>query len=82
MALLKKVVQFCVDIPKSVRHIKYAIDHVNKEYGIELSVEIDKAIKRGEKESTIGKLKAYQKKIEMEEGTREKFINNFKKQIL
>ena len=67
---------------KSIRHIKYAIDHVNKEYGIELSVEIDKAIKRGEKESTIGKLKAYQKKIEMEEGTREKVINNFKKQSL
>lgn len=67
---------------KSIRHIKYAIDHVNKEYGIELSVEIDKAIKRGEKESTIEKLKEYQKKIEMEEGTREKVINNFKKQSL
>lgn len=34
---------------KSIRHIKYAIDHVNKEYGIELSIEIDKAIKRGER---------------------------------
>ena len=67
---------------KSIRHIKYAIDHVNKEYGIELSIEIDKAIKRGEKESTIEKLKAYQKKIEIEDGSREKFIEKFKKQSL
>ena len=51
------------DSARSIKHIKYAIDHVNKEYGIELSVEIDKAIKRGEKASTIEKLKAYQQKI-------------------
>ena len=32
---------------------------MNKEYGIDLSIEIDKAIKRGEKESIIEKIKEY-----------------------
>ncbi len=47
-----------------IQHIKYAVNHVNDEYGIDLTLEIDKAIKRGEKESTIEKLKEYQKQIE------------------
>ena len=55
---------------------------MNKEYGIELSVEIDKAIKRGEKASTIEKLKAYQQKIAVEDGTREKIIENLRNQSL
>ena len=32
---------------------------MNKEYDIDLSIEIDKAIKRGEKESIIEKIKEY-----------------------
>lgn len=44
---------------KEINHIKYAIEVVNKEYGIDLSIEIDKAIKRGEKESIIEKIKEY-----------------------
>ena len=44
---------------KEINHIKYAIEVVNKEYGIDLSIEIDKAIKMGEKESIIGKIKEY-----------------------
>ena len=45
---------------------------MNKEYGIDLSIEIDKAVKRGENESNIEKIKYYKqdsdsfnKKIQM-----------------
>ena len=44
---------------KEINHIKYAVEVVNKEYGIDLSIEIDKAIKRGEKESIVEKIKEY-----------------------
>ena len=44
---------------KEINHIKYAVEVVNKEYGIDLSIEIDKAIKRGEKESIIEQIKEY-----------------------
>ncbi|WP_142959439.1 MobQ family relaxase [Enterococcus faecalis] len=44
---------------KEINHIKYAVEVVNEEYGIDLSIEIDKAIKRGEKESIIEKIKEY-----------------------
>ena len=44
---------------KEINHIKYAVEVVNKEYGIDLSIEIDKAIKMGEKESIIEKIKEY-----------------------
>lgn len=44
---------------KEINHIKYAVEVVNKEYGIDLSIEIDKAIKREEKESIIEKIKEY-----------------------
>lgn len=44
---------------KEINHIKYAVEVVNREYGIYLSIEIDKAIKRGEKESIIEKIKEY-----------------------
>ncbi|HFH7459164.1 TPA: MobQ family relaxase [Streptococcus agalactiae] len=44
---------------KEINHIKYAVEVVNGEYGIDLSIEIDKAIKRGEKESIIEKIKEY-----------------------
>ena len=46
---------------KEINHIKYAVEVVNEEYGIDLSIEIDKAIKRGEKESIIEKIKEYKK---------------------
>ena len=32
---------------ESINHIKYAVKTVNEDYGIDLSIEIDKAIKRG-----------------------------------
>ena len=44
---------------KEINHIKYAVEAVNKEYGIDLSIEIDKAIKMGEQESIIEKIKEY-----------------------
>ena len=44
-----------------INHIKYAVGIVNEEYGIELSIEIDKAIKRGEKESIIKQLQEFKK---------------------
>lgn len=36
-----------------IKHIKYSVKTVNEDYGIDLSIEIDKAIKRGEKPSVI-----------------------------
>ena len=50
---------------KKINHIKYAVEVVNKEYGIDLSIEIDKAIKRGEKESIIEKIKEYKQDSDM-----------------
>ncbi|EEI85956.1 MobA/MobL family protein, partial [Anaerococcus lactolyticus ATCC 51172] len=44
---------------KEINHIKYAVEVVNEEYGIDLSIEIDKAIKRGEKGSIVEKIKEY-----------------------
>lgn len=41
--------------------IENTVEVVNDEYGIDLSIEIDKAIKRGEKESIIEKIKEYKK---------------------
>lgn len=41
--------------------IENTVEVVNDEYGIDLSIEIDKAIKRGEKESLIEKIKEYKK---------------------
>ena len=37
---------------------------VNDDYGIDLSIEIDKAIKRGEKPSVIAQIKKYQEQQE------------------
>ena len=36
---------------KQIDHIKYAVKIVNDDYGIDLSIEIDEAIKRGDKPS-------------------------------
>lgn len=44
-----------------INHIKYSVKTVNEDYGIDLSIEIDKAIKRGEKPSVIAAIKKYQK---------------------
>lgn len=49
---------------ESINHIKYAIKIVNDDYGIDLSIEIDKAIKRGEKPSVIAQIKKYQEQQE------------------
>ena len=50
---------------ESINHIKYAVKTVNDDYGIDLSIEIDKAIKRGEKESIIEKIKEYKQDSDM-----------------
>ena len=49
---------------KQIDHIKYAVKIVNEEYGIDLSIEIDKAIKRGEKPRVIAQLKKFQEQQE------------------
>ena len=49
---------------KQIDHIKYAVKTVNDDYGIDLSIEIDKAIKRGEKPSVIAQLKKFQEQQE------------------
>ncbi len=55
---------------ESINHIKYAVKTVNDDYGIDLSIEIDKAIKRGDKPSVIAQLKKFQ-----EQGKKEKEYN-------
>ena len=57
---------------ENINHIKYAVKIVNDDYGIELSIEIDKAIKRGEKPSVIGQIKKYQEQQEKYEKKKEK----------
>lgn len=52
---------------KQIDHIKYAVKAVNDDYGIDLSIEIDKAIKRGEKPSVIAQLKKFKEQQEKTE---------------
>ncbi|BET22469.1 TPA: MobQ family relaxase [Streptococcus pyogenes] len=57
---------------ENINHIKYAVKIVNDDYGIDLSIEIDKAIKRGEKPSVIAQIKKYQEQQEKYEKKKEK----------
>ncbi|MGR7951842.1 MobQ family relaxase [Finegoldia sp. P2-F-LR] len=65
---------------KEINHIKYAVEVVNKEYGIDLSIEIDKAIKRGEKESIIEKIKEYKQDSDMFNKKRQSTKDYYKNQ--
>lgn len=55
---------------------------VNDEYGIDLSIEIDKAIKRGDKPSVIAQLKKFQEQEEIKgqykQKAKEKAKENYK----
>jgi len=55
-----------------INHIKYAVSVVNEEYGIDISLEIDKAVKRGEKASIIEQLRAFQAQQEKDQLYKEK----------
>ncbi|MBZ2385802.1 MobA/MobL family protein [Anaerococcus murdochii] len=57
---------------ENINHIKYAVKIVNDDYGIDSSIEIDKAIKRGEKPSVIAQIKKYQEQQEKYEKKKEK----------
>ena len=57
---------------KQIDHIKYAVKIVNDEYGIDLSIEVDKAIKRGDKPSVIAQLKKFQEQEERKEQYKQK----------
>ena len=57
---------------EQINHIKYAVRTVNEDYGIDLSIEIDKAIKRGEQPSVIAQIKKYQEQQEAYEKRKEK----------
>ena len=67
---------------KQIDHIKYAVKIVNDEYGIDLSIEIDKAIKRGDKPSVIAQLKKFQeqeeRKGQYKQEAKEKAKENYK----
>ena len=67
---------------KQIDHIKYAVKIVNDEYGIDLSIEIDKAIKRGDKPSVIAQLKKFQeqeeRKGQYKQKAKEKAKENYK----
>ena len=57
---------------KNINHIKHAVKIVNDDYGIDLSIEIDNAIKRGEKTSVIAQIKKYQEQQGKYEKKKEK----------
>ena len=63
---------------EQINHIKYAVKTVNDDYGIDLSIEIDKAIKRGEKPSVIAQIKKYQEQQEAYEKRKEKTKNYYR----
>ena len=61
---LNKQAQSIKEEYEHINHIKYTAKTVNDDYGIDLSIEIDKAIKRGEKPSVIEQIKKYQEQQE------------------
>ena len=63
---------------EQINHIKYAVKTVNEDYGIDISIEIDKAIKRGEKPSVIAQIKKYQEQQEAYEKRKEKTKDYYK----
>lgn len=63
---------------ENINHIKYAVKTVNNDYGIDLSIEIDKAIKRGEKPSVIVQIKKYQEQQGKYEKKKEKTKDNYR----
>ena len=65
---------------KQIDHIKYAVKIVNDEYGIDLSIEIDKAIKRGDKPSVIAQLKKFQEQEERKEQYKQKAKEKYTEQ--
>ena len=65
---------------ESINHIKYAVKTVNDDYGIDLSIEIDKAIKRGEKPSVIAQIKKYQEQQEAYEKRKERTKDYYRKE--
>lgn len=74
-AFYRKQSQSIKEEYESINHIKYTVKTVNDDYGIDLSVEIDKAIKRGEKTSVITQIKKYQEQKEKHE-QRKKYYRN------
>ena len=65
---------------KQIDHIKYAVKAVNDDYGIDLSIEIDKAIKRGEKPSVIAQLRKFQEQQERKEQYKQKAKEKYTEQ--
>ena len=75
---LSRQAQSIKDEYEQINHIKYAVKTVNDDYGIDLSIEIDKAIKRGEKPSVIAQIKKYQEQQEKYELKKEKVKNYYR----
>ena len=65
---------------KQIDHIKYTVKTVNDDYGIDLSIEIDKAVKRGEKPSVIAQLKKFQEQQEKAEQYHQKAKEKYTEQ--
>ena len=63
---------------REINHIKYSVDFVNKELGIDLSIEIDKLIKQGEKPSVIAQIKKYQEQREKYEKKKERTKDSYR----
>ena len=76
---LNKQAQSIKEEYENINHIKYAAKTVNDDYGIDLSIEIDNAIKRGEKPSVIEQIKKYQEqqeKYEQRKGKTKDYYRN------
>ena len=63
---------------QEINHIKYSVDFVNKELGIDLSIEIDKLIKQGEKPSVIAQIKKYQEQQEKYKKKKERTKDSYR----
>ena len=59
---------------------KRQVKTVNDDYGIDLSIEIDKAVKRGEKPSVIAQLKKFQEQQEKAEQYHQKAKEKYTEQ--
>ncbi len=75
---LNKQAQTIKEEYENINHIKYAVKIVNDDYGIDLSIEIDKAIKRGEKPSVIAQIKKYQEQQEKYEKKKERTKDSYR----
>ena len=66
---------------ENINHIKYAVKIVNYDYGIDLSIEIDKAMKRGDKPTIIEQIRNFEKQQEKDDRYRQKVRKKYQSEV-